>query len=95
MTIQKGPSGALGTSIEAGEITNGTITPAKLSTGAPVWDTSSNVGIGQSPSHKLDILGLTARIYNDGATLLLQRPSNGRSGQVLVNNANGGLKYYA
>lgn len=50
MAIQKGPSGSLGTTIEAGEITNGTITPAKLSTGAPTWDTSSNVGIGTTPS---------------------------------------------
>jgi len=40
-------------------------------------------------------LGSTARIYNDSATLLLQRPSNSRSGQVLINNANGGIKYYA
>ena len=66
MAIQKGPSGALGTSIEAGEIATGAVTadklgtgavtPAKLSTGAPVWDTSSNVGIGVSaPASKIHI----------------------------------------
>ena len=58
-------------------------------------DTSGNVGIGQTPTYKLDVLGSTTRIYNDSATLLLQRPSNSRSGQILINNANGGIKYYA
>jgi hypothetical protein len=58
-------------------------------------DSSGNVGIGQTPTYKLDVLGSTTRIYNDSATLLLQRPSNSRSGQILINNANGGIKYYA
>ena len=34
MAIQKGPSGILGTSIEAGEITDGSITAAKLASGS-------------------------------------------------------------
>jgi hypothetical protein len=68
--------------------TNGTL--------ALIVDSSQNVGIGTaSPTYKLDVLGSTARIYNDSATLLLQRPTNSRSGQVLINNASGGIKYYA
>ena len=38
MAIQKGPSGALGTSIEAGEIATGAVTADKLGTGAVTAD---------------------------------------------------------
>ena len=59
-------------------------------------DSNGNVGIGTtSPSYKLDITGSTARIYNDSATLLLQRPSNSRSGSISLTNASGGIQYYA
>ncbi len=34
--------------IQAADIQNGVITPAKLSTGYPTWDSSGNVGIGTS-----------------------------------------------
>ena len=44
--------------IDSTLIADGTITPADLSTGKPVWDTSGNVGIGtSSPADKLVIAG--------------------------------------
>jgi hypothetical protein len=44
--------------IVTNSIANGAVTPADLSTGAPVWDTSGNVGIGTStPSSKLQVNG--------------------------------------
>jgi len=58
-------------------------------------DTSQNVGIGQTPTYKLDVLGSTARVYNDAATLLLQRPTNSRSGSISLTGASGGIQYYS
>jgi hypothetical protein len=46
--------------IVTNSIANGAVAPADLSTGAPVWDTSGNVGIGATSnraSSKLDIRG--------------------------------------
>jgi hypothetical protein len=71
------------------------LTVKTVGTTAITVDTSQNVGIGVSPTYKLDVFGSTARIYNDSAKLLLQRPTNSRSGQVLINNASGGIQYYA
>ena len=40
------------------KMADGFTTPAKLSTGAPTWDTSGNVGIGtSSPTHRLQVSG--------------------------------------
>ena len=40
------------------DINNNSITPEKLSTGAPVWNTSGNVGIGTtSPNRELTVVG--------------------------------------
>lgn len=42
--------------LSVGTVNDGSITPAKLSTGGPTWNTSGNVGIGNaSPTAKLDI----------------------------------------
>jgi len=104
-----GPTGATGATGASGattQISNGTSNLNIPSSGGVIYantagvnavtiDASQNVGIGVTPTYKLDVFGSTARIYNDSATLLLQRPSNSRSAQVLVNNANGGIKYYA
>ena len=101
-----GPAGATGASGATTTISNGTSNLNIATSGGSIFantagtnaitvDTSQNVGIGQTPTYKLDVLGSTTRIYNDSATLLLQRPSNSRSGQILINNANGGIKYYA
>ncbi len=47
--------------LSVGGLPDGTVQPADLSTGAPVWDTSGNVGIGTaSPSVKLDVSQGTA-----------------------------------
>ena len=59
-------------------------------------DSSGNVGIGtSSPSYKLDITGSTARIYNDSAKLLLERPTNSRSGSISLTGSTGAIQYYA
>lgn len=43
----------------ASDVANGSVTPAKLSTGGLYWDTSGNVGIGtSSPTQKLDVFGI-------------------------------------
>lgn len=44
-------------------VDNGAITPAKLSTGAPSWDSSSNLGIGtSSPAASLSVLKQTTAL---------------------------------
>jgi hypothetical protein len=44
---------------QAGSVANGSVTPAKLSTGGLSWDTSGNVGIGtSSPTNPLDVNGI-------------------------------------
>ena len=49
--------------ITTAKIAAGTIVPADLSTGAPIWDSSGNVGIGtSSPAHKLDVSSTTGNI---------------------------------
>jgi hypothetical protein len=55
--------------IVTNSIANGAVTPADLSTGAPTWDTSGNVGIGtSSPATQLQVSSTTAA---DGATFRL------------------------
>jgi hypothetical protein len=49
--------------ITTAKIAAGTIVPADLSTGAPIWDSSGNVGIGtSSPAQKLDVSSTTGNI---------------------------------
>lgn len=52
-------------------VANGSITPAKLSTGAPTWDTSSRVGVGAS-------VDATAQLYVNGS---------GTAGRIKLNGA--------
>lgn len=55
-------------------IADGTVTPADLSTGKPVWDTSGNVGIGtSSPSGRLDVLGSVASTSDWGNVNITSR----------------------
>jgi hypothetical protein len=61
--IAPGP-GTVGTA----QIQNGAVIPADLSLGAPVWDTSGNLGIGTTPSAKLHILS-TGNTTADGVRL--------------------------
>ena len=54
LTSELIPDGMIGTS----DLANGAVSPTKLSTGAPTWDTSGNVGIGtSSPAQKLTVNG--------------------------------------
>jgi hypothetical protein len=57
--------------IDSALIADGTITPADLSTGKPVWDTSGNVGINTSnPSDRLSVNGSvrTFGAYNESTS---------------------------
>jgi len=45
-------------------VPNGSVTPIKLSTGAPTWDTSGNVGIAGTPIDPLTVIG-NMRIQKD------------------------------
>ena len=58
--IQPG-QGTVGTA----QIQNGAVIPADLSTGAPVWDTSGNVGIGTSVTsgNKFTVAGSAGSVY--------------------------------
>ena len=48
----------LGAAVNIGAPSDGTVTPAKLSTGGPSWDSNGNVGVGvTSPSTKLHVAG--------------------------------------
>jgi hypothetical protein len=70
MPIQKGPAN-LGTGvIDATELASGSVTPAKLSTGGPTWDTSGNVGIGTSSINtRLNVKSVN-NTYTGGALAL-------------------------
>ena len=58
-------------SVSSSNIFDGAVTPAKLSTGGPYWDTSSNVGIGTtSPAEKLHVSSGAIRISNTSNSLL-------------------------
>ena len=57
MAIQKGPSGALGTSIEAGEIATGAITEDKIGSGAV---TENKIGSGAVTENKIGSGAVTA-----------------------------------
>lgn len=56
MTVSRALASGSGTasawtvSLTSPVLADGTVTPDKLSTGAPVWDTSGNVGLGATPS---------------------------------------------
>ena len=67
-----------GTPLAVGTPSDGTVTPAKLSTGGMYWDTSSNVGIGTTgPAAKLDVSNGYIRINEDGSgTKVIQLRSN-------------------
>ena len=56
-------------SVSSSNIVAGAVTPAKLSTGGPYWDTSSNFGINTtSPAYKLDVNSTTSRIAKGSTT---------------------------
>jgi hypothetical protein len=75
---------------QAGSVANGSVTPAKLSTGGPSWDASGNVGIGTtSPSSKLSVAGsestgagVSINVYNSNTGAL-------SASQLLASNGNG------
>lgn len=75
--IQPG-QGTVGTA----QIQNGSVIPADLSTGAPVWDTSGNLGIGNTPSgtYKLEVSGL----ISDTAGNLRSLPINSQTSAYIV-----------
>jgi predicted RecA/RadA family phage recombinase len=76
MPIQKGPAN-LGTGvIDATELASASVTPAKLSTGGPTWDTSGNVGVGVTlsawyPTYRALSLGYSSNgMFSGGTTQL-------------------------
>jgi len=54
--------------VTSAKITDGAVTPTDLSTGHPNWDSSGNVGIGTSPTEKLDVVvdsTTSSRVHTD------------------------------
>ena len=67
--------------IDSTLIADGTITPADLSTGKPVWDTSGNVGVGtSSPAQKLHVAS--------AGTTAIQVQNTASSGAAYLKNTN-------
>jgi len=78
----------------------GGITPDKLSTGAPNWDTSSNLFAGNSVTSPVGVFGGSGQqvsignvaegYYGDGSNLALRTPTNGT---IFFQNYNGIANY--
>ena len=74
-------------------IDSGTITPAKLSTGGPTWDTAGNLGLGVTPSawgasNKALQIGSGVSLATDGSNNMLLA-HNARNNGSWFYNANG------
>lgn len=66
--------------ITTADLANNAVTPAKLSTGAPTWDTSGNLGIGtSSPGAPLDVTTVAA----SGAGVRVRTPSGSGSAAII------------
>ena len=68
--------------------TNGSVTPAKLSTGAPTWDSSGNVGMGVTPAYKVHAEGAVAAKRIGADQQIVLSADYGNVYVDSVNNAN-------
>jgi len=73
------------TGITPGGLPDGTVQPSDLSTGAPTWDTSGNVGVGTgSPNERLTITAPTSGSYIQICDSSTDGTSCGRGGTGLL-----------
>lgn len=71
------------TGLSAGGLPNGTVQPSDLSTGAPTWDTSGNVGVGTS----------SPTILGSGFTSVTANGTNGAGFTFKINDTASGYLY--
>jgi len=69
---------------QAGSVANGSVTPAKLSTGGPSWDTSGNVGIAGTATSSASVV-TNASTFGAGASLI----NTDTGGHAWTINSNG------
>lgn len=86
LTAQSVAASALASGAAASNIGPGGISPSLLSTGAPAWDASGNLGVGTaSPGAKLDVAGASgtaARVSGTGSQLGIAIQSTDSSASV-------------
>lgn len=91
-----------GTPLAIGTPSDGTVTPAKLSTGGLFWDTSGNVGVGTtSPGFALDVQkasgDVTVRAKSNGGSGagIFTADGNGAGSYPGYNIAQSGVNYWS
>jgi hypothetical protein len=78
------------TTVSRTGLVDGSVTPAKLSSGAPSWNTSSNLGVGVTPVTSKGTLQVGTIGYTDTGVLAGFSSSTAGYNQIILQNTNSG-----